>query len=167
MSLREIVRWPDPRLSAACDPIDDITPEIERLAEDMLETMYAAPGRGLAAPQVGILRRLFVLDTTWKDAAHAPMVFVNPQITGGSECMITHPEVCLSIPGVAAEVSRPDRIELRWTDLGGQPQVQHFEGFAAVCIQHEIDHLEGIVTLDHLPEDTRARVLREYSEAQA
>ncbi|WP_227268260.1 peptide deformylase [Roseobacter weihaiensis] len=167
MSLREIVKWPDPRLRVACDPVNDITPEIERLADDMLETMYAASGRGLAAPQVGVLRRLFVLDIQWKEAARDPMVFVNPQIAGTSDRMVTQPEVCLSIPGVAAEVSRPDRIDLRWTDLGGQPQAQSFEGIAAVCIQHEIDHLEGIVTLDHLPQNTRARVLRDESEAQA
>lgn len=159
MSLLTIVQWPDPRLAEICVPIDAVTPEIETLAADMLETMYAAPGRGLAAPQVGVLHRIFVMDAGWKDGKSDPLVCINPMLQEVSEERVTQTEGCLSIPGVSADVSRPAQVQMVWTGLNGARYVQSFDGFAAACVQHELDHLDGIVTLDHLDPDTRAAVL--------
>lgn len=167
MSLREIVLWPDPRLSAPCAPVERITRETAALAEDMLETMYAAPGRGLAAPQVGVMFRLFVMDTGWKDGPRAPRVFVNPQIVERGEVLVTRSEGCLSIPGVTAEVTRPDAVRLRWTALDDTTREESFDGFAAACVQHEMDHLDGLVTLDRVDVAARARILEDYAAARA
>ncbi len=166
MSLREIVRWPDPSLATPCREVSEISDEIIELAQDMLETMYAAPGRGLAAPQVGVLSRVFVVDTEWKDAAPAPKIFINPEIVARSATQAVQAEGCLSIPGVTVDVARPDSVVMRWTDLDGEPQEEAFSGFAAACVQHELDHLDGIVTLDHLDASDRARVITAYEEQQ-
>lgn len=162
MSVLAILRWPDPVLMETCAQIGEITPEIERLAEDMLETMYDAPGRGLAAPQVGQTLRMFVMDATWKDGKHDPMVFVNPVIQEVSEERASSAEGCLSIPGVMAEVSRPERVQVTWSGLNGARYVQVFDGFAAACVQHEIDHLDGIITFDHLSATARAKIEADY-----
>lgn len=163
MSVREIVLWPDPRLTQTCVPVDEITPEIESLAADMLETMYAAPGRGLAAPQVGVLSRIFVMDVGWKEGKSDPLVCINPMLQEVSEDRESREEGCLSIPGVMAEVSRPAQVQMVWTGLNGGRYVQSFDGFAAACLQHELDHLDGIVTFDHLIGDTRAALMAEYT----
>jgi peptide deformylase len=115
----------------------------------MLDAMYAAPGRGLAAPQVGVTQRLFVMDTTWKDAAPTPQVFVNPQIIWCSETATTMDEGCLSIPGQLVPVTRPAEVDLRWQSLDGTTQQARQTGFAAACVQHEVDHLDGILCTDH------------------
>ncbi|MFK7746428.1 MAG: peptide deformylase [Roseobacter sp.] len=162
MSLRAIVAWPDPVLSTACAPVDEVSAHTEQLAEDMLETMYAAPGRGLAAPQVGVALRVFVMDATWKEGIYRPLICVNPEIVGTSDRMIEQSEGCLSIPGISVPVSRPDEVHLRWIDLNGAACEQTFQGFAAACVQHEMDHLDGIVTLDRVDAETRARVLTTY-----
>ena len=145
MTLREIVLWPDPRLTETCVPVETITPEIETLAADMLETMYAAPGRGLAAPQVGVLQRLFVMDVGWKEGKSDPLVCINPMLQEVSEERETREEGCLSIPGILAEVNRPAQVQMVWTGLNGARYVQSFDGFAAACVQHELDHLDGVV----------------------
>ncbi|MDF1727607.1 MAG: peptide deformylase [Sulfitobacter sp.] len=163
MSLLPILHWPDPRLRETCAPVADITPEIARLAEDMLETMYDAPGRGLAAPQVGVLQRLFVMDAGWKEGRPDPIVCINPMLQEVSEEREVRTEGCLSIPGVTAEISRPAKVQMVWTGLNGARFVQSFEGFAATCAQHELDHLDGIVTFDHLDETARADLLAEYA----
>lgn len=154
--LLPILRWPDPRLSQPCVPavLDD---DLRKLASDMLDTMYAAPGRGLAAPQVGRLVRLFVMDVTWKDGMHHPQVFLNPEMLERSTTRVTGPEGCLSIPGPVTEVERSETVRMRWTDLDGTQHEAALTGFAAICAQHEMDHLDGILTLDHLPPDARAR----------
>jgi peptide deformylase len=154
--LLPILRWPDPRLSQPCAPAvpDD---DLRRLAADMLETMYAAPGRGLAAPQVGRLVRMFVMDVTWKEGHHSPQVFVNPEVLELSAARVTGPEGCLSIPGPVTEVERAETVRMRWMDLDGQVQEAMLTGFAAICAQHEYDHLDGILTLDRLPPEARAR----------
>ncbi len=167
MSLREILCWPDPRLTEVCVPVQEITDDTNALAADMLETMYAAPGRGLAAPQVGVLQRLFVMDTAWKDADPEPGVFINPELTFASEKMTTQYEGCLSLPGIAVEVARPERVGLRWTDLAGQMREMDFDGFAAACVQHEMDHLDGRVTLDHANAPLREKLIAEYRKASA
>ncbi len=151
---RAIICWPDPRLATVCAPVAG---DVAALAADMLDTMYAAPGRGLAAPQVGVLLRLFVMDVTWKDGARDPQVFINPEILWRSATRKTGPEGCLSIPGVLAEVERATEVRLRWTDLAGAVREETLTGFAAICAQHEYDHLDGIVTLDHLDQDARAQ----------
>ncbi|MDG1168351.1 MAG: peptide deformylase [Sulfitobacter sp.] len=162
MSVLPILRWPDPRLAEICSPIDDITPEIETLAADMLETMYAAPGRGLAGPQVGAMRRIFVMDTGWKEGKSDPIVCINPMLQEISEERATAEEGCLSIPGVTAQISRPAQVQMVWTGLNGGRYVQGFAGFAAVCVQHELDHLDGVVTFDHLTAADRSDLIAKY-----
>ncbi|MEL7132428.1 MAG: peptide deformylase [Pseudomonadota bacterium] len=165
MSLRKILTWPDPRLQAICTPVDVITPDIQTLANDMLETMYAAPGRGLAAPQVGELQRVFVMDPTWKEGPRSPLICINPDILDRSDDRARADEGCLSIPGVTACVERPNSVRMVWTDLEGLVHDRWLTGFAALCAQHELDHLDGILTLDHLEDAQRASLLRAY-EAQ-
>lgn len=162
MAVLPILLWPDPRLRVVCAPVPEITSQIERLAEDMLETMYDAPGRGLAAPQVGVMQRLFVMDATWKEGHPDPIVFVNPLIEKTSQDRASNAEGCLSIPGITTEISRPARVKLSWTGLSGARFVQVFDGFAAVCVQHEADHLDGWVTFDYLSPEARARAEAEY-----
>jgi peptide deformylase len=162
MSVLEILRWPDPRLTETCPHIAEITPEVEQLAADMLETMYAAPGRGLAGPQVGAMARIFVMDTGWKEGKPDPLVCINPMLMEVSEERATNVEGCLSIPGVSADISRPAQVQMVWTGLNGGRYVQSFTGFPAVCVQHELDHLDGVVTFDHLDADTRAKLEAEY-----
>jgi len=162
MSILPILTWPDPRLTEICAPVAEITPEIETLAADMLETMYAAPGRGLAGHQVGAMLRLFVMDVGWKEGKPDPLVCINPMMQEVGEDRADTEEGCLSIPGVTAMVNRPTRVQMVWTGLNGGRYVQSFEGFAAVCAQHELDHLDGVVTFDHLDSDTRAALLAEY-----
>ncbi|MEP1767912.1 MAG: peptide deformylase [Sulfitobacter sp.] len=163
MSLLNIVHWPDPRLAEICPPVAEITPSIEALAADMLETMYAAKGRGLAAPQVGAMLRIFVMDTGWKEGKSDPLVCINPMLQEVSEERATLDEGCLSILGVTAAVSRPTQVQMMWMGLNGGRYVQSFSGFAAACVQHELDHLDGIVTLDHLDAQTRAELEAEYA----
>lgn len=164
MSVLDILRWPDPRLRTACSPVGEVTDDIKVLAADMFDTMYATPGRGLAAPQVGVLKRMFVMDATWKDDVRTPEVFVDPQIMSADVKMIEMEEGCLSIPGVMTPVTRPAWVEVCWSDLEGAAHHRRFTGFAAACVQHEIDHLDGIVTLDRLDARRRASVLDAYEE---
>lgn len=163
MSVLDIVQWPDPRLMEICAPVEEITPEIEALAADMLETMYAAPGRGLAAPQVGTMVRMFVMDAGWKEGKSDPLVCINPMLQEVSEERAVNTEGCLSIPGVSADVSRPAQVQMMWTGLNGGRYTQGFNGFAAACVQHELDHLDGVVTFDHLDAATRAALEAEYA----
>jgi peptide deformylase len=158
--LLPILRWPDPRLSQICAPavLDE---SLRALAADMLETMYAAPGRGLAAPQVGQLIRMFVMDVTWKDGERSPQVFVNPEILELRGERVAGPEGCLSIPGPVTEVERFQSVHLRWTDLAGDLSEAVLTGFAAICAQHEYDHLDGILTLDRLSPEARAAATAE------
>lgn len=150
-----ITRFPDPVLRQPCTPVPAIDADLRQLAADMLETMYAAPGRGLAAPQVAVTLRLFVMDCTWKDGTPSPRVCVNPEIVSASDTLATNTEGCLSIPGVPAQVARPDWVVLRWTDLEGTRHQQRLEGFEAVCAQHELDHLNGRLCIDLMSESDR------------
>ncbi|MEH6775938.1 MAG: peptide deformylase [Cereibacter changlensis] len=162
MALLPILRWPDPRLSTRCAPAG-FGPELDRLAADMLETMYDAPGRGLAAPQVGVLLRLFVMDVTWKEGPADPLVMVNPELLWSSDSRVEGPEGCLSIPDVTTLVPRAESIRLRWSALDGSVQEATLTGMAAICAQHEYDHLDGLVTLDRLTPEARAEALAGYS----
>ena len=164
MSVLPILSYPDPLLSETCVPISD--PGGERaLAEDMLETMYAAPGRGLAGPQVGMLRRIFVMDAGWKSGTPTPRVCINPEIIWESEERATAEEGCLSIPGLSIPVSRPARVVLRTTDLDGVTEEIALDGAEALIAQHETDHLNGILTLDRVPHEQRETYLARYKGA--
>ena len=149
MTVLPILTWPDPGLSTPClrAALDDGT---LTLARDMLDTLYAAQGRGLAAPQIGRLIRLFVMDATWKSDTAAPEIFFNPEIIWRSPEVEIGPEACLSIPGTVADVARARAIILRWTTPDGAIAAQKLTGFRAICAQHEVDHLDGVLTLDHL-----------------
>jgi len=137
-------------------PLDD---HVRRLAADMIETMYDAPGRGLAAPQVGEELRLFVMDCHGKDGAdRAPSVFLNPSLIWRSEETVVNEEGCLSIPGVPVDVRRPAKVAMCWTDLDGAAQERVFESFEAVCVQHEADHLDGILNVDLASDKDTGRI---------
>lgn len=158
MTVLPIRIYGDPVLRQVAEeaPLND---RVRQLAADMVETMYDAPGRGLAAPQVGEALRLFVMDSGWKDgAARAPRVFINPSFVERSADLAVNEEGCLSIPGVPVDVSRPASVKMRWTDLDGAAQEQTFEGFEAVCVQHEADHLDGILNVDLASEADRTRI---------
>ncbi len=159
-----ILRWPDPRLSQPCRPAE-LSEDLRQLAADMLETMYAAPGRGLAAPQVGRLLRVFVMDVTWKEGARTPVVMVNPEVLWSSDQRRVGPEGCLSIPGPTTQVERAEAVRMRWTDLDGGVRDETLTGFAAICAQHEYDHLDGILTLDRLSPEARAQAEAEVVPA--
>lgn len=161
MSVLPILRWPDARLATVCDPVED-PHAVKALAEAMLETMYAAPGRGLAAPQVGVLARMFVMDVTWKEGKASPMVCINPEIVAVSDERVSGEEACLSIPGVSAQVQRHAAITLRWQDVAGVWHEAELTGFSAICAQHEYDHLDGLVIFDRLEDEARVALEREY-----
>ncbi len=156
MALLPILRFPDPRLRRPCTPVLRIDAPLRQLAADMLETMYAAPGRGLAGPQVGVLLRLFVMDVTWKEGTPAPRICLNPEILATSDETVLRTEGCLSIPGIDCPVARPAGLTLRWTDLYGAVLEERLTGFAATCAQHELDHLNGRLCIDLLDEPARA-----------
>lgn len=161
MALLPILQWPDARLSAPCALVAP-QDELSSLIIDMFETMYAAPGRGLAAPQVGVLKRLFVMDVTWKEGTPTPMVMINPEILSFGTAVESGDEGCLSIPGVVASVLRPTSVTLRWQDAERAWQEGSFDGFAGRCIQHEYDHLDGRVTFDRLAPEPRVEAEDTY-----
>ncbi len=150
MSLKKIIIHPDPRLKKACEQVGGISPELRKLATDMLETMYDAPGIGLAAPQVGVLERFFVMDVAGKEAAPEPRVLINPRITWASDEVNVHEEGCLSIPGIYEDVTRPAKVRMVFKDIDGNDHEEEFEDIAATCAQHELDHLDGKLFVDYL-----------------
>ncbi|GAD54192.1 peptide deformylase [Limimaricola cinnabarinus] len=161
MTLRPILIHPDPRLKTVADPVPAITDEIRRLADDMLETMYDAPGIGLAAPQIGQMNRLLVMDAAKEGEETArPMVLVNPAVTWSSEARSVYEEGCLSIPEQFAEVERPAEVEVQWLGLDGKTHTERFDGLWATCVQHEIDHLDGRLFIDYLKPMKRQMITR-------
>ena len=149
MSLLPILIHPDPRLRKVCDPVADPS-SIGGLIEDMLKTMYEAPGIGLAAPQVGANARVLVMDCSAKDEPPAPIALINPEILDASEDENEHEEGCLSIPDQYAMVTRPREVTVRWTSPEGETREERFDGLWATCVQHEIDHLNGKLFIDYL-----------------
>jgi peptide deformylase len=151
MALREVVKFPDPRLKQVSKPITKVDDELRELARDMIDVMYDEPGIGLAAPQVGASVRMFVIDTEWSDeeVGKNPTVVLNPEISD-REGSVTWDEGCLSVPDYSANVDRDARITLRGTDLDGNPIEERVEGLRAVCIQHEVDHLDGVLFIDRI-----------------
>ena len=165
MTIRPILIHPDPRLKKVADPIAEITDETHVLAEDMLQTMYDAPGIGLAAPQVGVLSRMLVMDCVKEEGAPPrPMVLMNPEVTWASDEMSTYEEGCLSIPEQYADVDRPAEVDVRWLGLDGQPHEERFDGLWATCVQHEIDHLNGKLFIDYLGPLKRQMITRKMQK---
>jgi peptide deformylase len=161
--IRPILIHPDPRLKKLCEPVGEITPDLRQLADDMLETMYEAPGIGLAAPQVGVTKRLIVMDCI-KDGPAEPLVLFNPEVIWSSEDVSVYEEGCLSIPEQYAEVKRPTEVQVRWTDIDGKPQERQFAGLWATCVQHEIDHLNGKLFIDYLGPLKRQMITRKMEK---
>jgi peptide deformylase len=163
--IRSILIHPDPRLKRLSDPVTEISAELGKLAEDMLATMYDAPGIGLAAPQVGVNKRLFVMDCVKDpDLAPRPLVLINPEITWSSEDLATYEEGCLSIPDQYADVERPAEVTVRWTALDGETYEEQFAGLWATCAQHEIDHLNGKLFIDYLRPLKRQMITRKMEK---
>ena len=166
MAKRPILILPDPRLRAVADPIVEIDKDIKALARDMLETMYEAPGIGLAAPQVGELKRIVVMDLSKDDEPKDPIVMINPEITRFSDETVTTEEGCLSIPELYYDVERPSEVTVRYTDLEGNTvEAEATERFA-ICVQHELDHLDGVLYIDYLSRLKRDRVLKKFQKAE-
>lgn len=165
MTIRPILIHPDPRLKKLCDPVADISDEIRKLSEDMIETMYDAPGIGLAAPQIGVMSRLLVMDAQRdKDATPKPMVLINPEIVAESDLMNTYEEGCLSIPEQYGEVTRPREVTVRWLGLDGEEHEQDFDELWATCVQHEMDHLNGKLFIDYLSPMRRQMITRKMQK---
>ncbi|MDH5798647.1 MAG: peptide deformylase [Paracoccaceae bacterium] len=161
MSIRPILIHPDPRLKKVAAPVPEVTAELRRLADDMLQTMYDAPGIGLAAPQVGVLERLIVMDAVKEEgAAPRPMALFNPEVTWTSDEMNVYEEGCLSIPEQYGEVERPESVRVKWMDVDGKSQEEEFNGLWATCVQHEIDHLNGKLFIDYLSPMKRQIITR-------
>lgn len=159
MALREILTVPNPVLKQVSTPVAAVDDDLRQLMDDMLETMYAAPGIGLAAIQVGVPKQVIVMDLARQGEAPEPRYFVNPEILWASEETAPYEEGCLSVPEVYDEVDRPARVKLRYLDYHGQEVIEDAEGLFAVCIQHEMDHLKGVLFIDHLSRLKRERAV--------
>ena len=164
MALRQILTEPNRILREKSLPVDKVDTNIQKLMDDMLETMYAAPGIGLAAIQVGIAKRIIVLDIAQKEGTKSPIFIINPEIIEKSEVNSTYEEGCLSVPGQFAEIDRPNKCRIRYLDYNGQQNEINAEGMLATCIQHEIDHLEGILFIDYLSKLKKSMIIKKLSK---
>ena len=169
MAIRPIIEVPDPLLRQISSPVDKVDDAIRELVADMFETMYAAPGIGLAAIQVGIPKRVLVIDLQEPaedggEPVNDPRVFINPEILDSSEQEVPYTEGCLSVPDQYADVDRPDRIRARWLDEKGDRHEEDIEGLLATCLQHEMDHLEGVLFIDHLSRLKREMILKKLAK---
>ena len=169
MAIRPIVEVPDPRLRESSKPVEGVDDELRALVADMFETMYDAPGIGLAAIQIGVPKRVLVIDLQEPEEeggepVRDPRVFINPEILTTSDQDVPYTEGCLSVPDQYAEVDRPDRIRARWMELDGKVREEEIEGLLAVCLQHEMDHLEGILFIDHLSRLKRNMILNKLNK---
>ena len=165
MTIRPLVILPDSKLRLVSEPVKEITSEIRRLADDMLETMYDAPGVGLAAIQIGVPVRMVTMDVSKSEDEHQPLVLINPEIVWASEKKRVYEEGCLSIPEYYEEVERPDRVRFRYVNLQGETVEQDADGLLATCVQHEIDHLNGVLFIDYLSKLKRDRVITKFKKA--
>src|SRR5947208_11534862 len=165
MALRDILILPDKRLRLVCEPVKTIDREIKTLVADMFETMYEAPGIGLAAIQVGVTRRVVTMDLAKKEEEKEPRVLINPEVLWTSEEKATYEEGCLSIPEFYEEVERPAQVRVKYLDLEGRVQELEASGLLATCLQHEIDHLNGVLFIDHISRLKRERVVKKFSKA--
>lgn len=165
MSIRPILILPEPKLRLISDPIAKIDGRVRTLVSDMFETMYDAPGIGLAAIQVGVPERVVTIDVAREGDAKAPLALINPEVIAASEETSVYNEGCLSIPEYYEEVERPARVTVRFTDLTGEVKELAAEGLLATCLQHEIDHLNGVLFIDHLSKLKRDRVVKKFTKA--
>jgi peptide deformylase len=165
MAIRPLVKLPEAKLRLVSEPVGEVTDEVRRLATDMLDTMYDAPGIGLAAIQIGVPKRVVVIDLGRTEEERRPLVLVDPEITWSSDETRVHEEGCLSIPEYYEDVERPDRVKVRYRDLQDQLVEAEADGILATCIQHEIDHLNGVLFIDYLSRLKRSRVLRKFEKA--
>ena len=165
MAVRPILTLPDPRLRTVSAPVAGVDKEAARLIDDMFETMYDAPGIGLAAIQVGVPKRIVTLDVAKKDEPRDPKVLLNPEVVWSSDALSIYEEGCLSIPDIHEDVERPAGVRVRYLDREGKPQEIEAEGLLAVCLQHEIDHLNGVLFIDHISRLKRERIVKKFSKA--
>ena len=164
MALRKILTEPNKILRQKSSIVEKVDKDIQKLMDDMLETMYAAPGIGLAAIQVGVAKRIIVLDIAPKDSPRNPMYFINPEIIEKSENQSTYEEGCLSVPGQFAEINRPEKCHIKYLDYNGEKKEIKAEGMLATCIQHEMDHLEGILFIDYLSKLKKTMIIKKLSK---
>jgi peptide deformylase len=160
MAIREILVVPHPVLKQVSEPVDQVTDETRALMDDMLETMYAAPGIGLAAIQIGVPKRIIVMDLARPEEEPQPRYFVNPEILWASDDTAPYEEGCLSVPEYYDEVERPSRVKLRYLNYQGETVEEDADGLYAVCIQHEMDHLNGVLFIDHLSRLKREQAVK-------
>ncbi|WP_112963295.1 peptide deformylase [Agrobacterium sp. fls2-241-TYG-188a] len=165
MTIKPLIILPDPLLREKSKPVEQVDAEIVRLADDMLETMYDAPGIGLAAIQIGVPRRMLVIDISREDEERKPVVFINPEILKVSDDVSTYEEGCLSIPDYYAEVERPAALTVEYIDRDGKKQTVEADGLLATCLQHEIDHLNGVLFIDHISRLKRDMVIKKFTKA--
>lgn len=164
MTIKPLILLPDPILRTKSDPIERVDADAQQLADDLLETMYDAPGIGLAAIQVGIARRMLVIDCSREEEEDAPLVFINPQIVASSDDRSAYEEGCLSIPDYYAEVERPAHVTVDYLDRDGKQRQIEADGLLATCLQHEIDHLNGVLFIDHISKLKRNMVIKKFTK---
>jgi peptide deformylase len=165
MTIKPLIILPDPILRQPSRPFEQVDTEVLRLADDMLETMYDAPGIGLAAVQIGVPRRMLVIDISRDDEENKPQVFINPEIVATSDDRSVYEEGCLSIPDYYAEVERPATVTVQYIGRDGKEQTIEADGLLATCLQHEIDHLNGILFIDHISRLKREMVIKKFTKA--
>ena len=164
MAIRKILTEPDPFLRQKSIKVDQVNEEIRSLMDDMLQTMYNAPGIGLAAIQIGVPKRVIVMDLSRNDEKKNPLYFINPEIITNSNNDSAYEEGCLSVPGQFAEINRPDKCKVKYLDYSGNEQILNAENLLATCIQHEMDHLEGILFIDYLSKLKRSMIVKKLSK---
>ena len=164
MTIRKILTEPDPFLRQKSEKVDIVDNNVRSLLDDMLDTMYAAPGIGLAAIQIGVPKRVIVIDLSRKDEKKNPLYFVNPEIITNSDINAVYEEGCLSVPGQFAEINRPNKCKVKFLDYNGNEKILEAEGLLATCIQHEIDHLEGILFIDYLSKLKKTMIVKKLSK---
>lgn len=165
MTMLDIINVPDPLLKSLSDPVEKVDDALRQLMDNMLDTMYGAPGIGLAAIQVGVPRRVIVLDVEGDDEIKKPLYFVNPEVVWESPEISVYNEGCLSVPDHYAEVERPASVKIKYLDYDGKAQEQQMDGLLSTCIQHEIDHLDGIVFIDYLSRLKRNMIIKKVQKA--
>jgi peptide deformylase len=165
MAVREIITLPDKRLRLVSEPVKRIDAGIRKLVEDLFETMYDAPGIGLAAIQIGVPKRVVTMDLSKKDEQHQPLVFLNPEVTWTSAEKTTYEEGCLSIPEYYEEVERPAQVKVKYLGLDGSEHEIEASGLLATCLQHEIDHINGVLFIDYISKLKRDRIIKKFAKA--
>ncbi|KQV84516.1 peptide deformylase [Rhizobium sp. Root1220] len=165
MTIKPLIILPDPLLRQVSKPIERVDSDLQRLADDMLDTMYDAPGIGLAAIQIGVLRRVLVIDVSREGEEKQPLVFINPEVVTSSNERSVYEEGCLSIPDYYAEVERPATVSVKYLDRDGKEQMVEADSLLATCLQHEIDHLNGVLFIDHISRLKREMVVKKFAKA--